>query len=340
MSNEPLDAESQKAIRDFKRILRRKSQEERERILQEARAEALNEELDEERERSELIAERLREDLTYNSPRKEALEARRTSPRSILLLLMLLLVLLLIATATGRSGIIRFPGSSAPANPEPTFGPRLPGSGQGSSQLAGAGGARANPAEIAALGSLSGPAPKISSRFRTYYEQHGGVQMFGLPISPELTVNGRTFQWFERARLEEWPENQDTPYAIQGGRVGSEFTKGIVFPKQTFFVSRPGIRYFGETGHGVRTPFLEFWEQNGGLDLLGYPIGDEVQERLPQDGQIHTVQYFERARIEYHPEHAGEPSEIQLGLLGRALYLENSKPQIITPVRPTPVPLP
>jgi hypothetical protein len=28
------------------------------------------------------------------------------------------------------------------------------------------------------------------------------------------------------------------------------------------------------------------------------------------------VQYFERARFEWHPEHLGTPSEFQLGLLG------------------------
>jgi hypothetical protein len=28
------------------------------------------------------------------------------------------------------------------------------------------------------------------------------------------------------------------------------------------------------------------------------------------------VQYFERNRFEYHPENAGTPYEIQLGLLG------------------------
>jgi hypothetical protein len=28
------------------------------------------------------------------------------------------------------------------------------------------------------------------------------------------------------------------------------------------------------------------------------------------------VQHFQRARFEYHPEHAGTPYEVQLGLLG------------------------
>ena len=28
------------------------------------------------------------------------------------------------------------------------------------------------------------------------------------------------------------------------------------------------------------------------------------------------MQYFQRARLEYHPEAAGTPNEVQLGLLG------------------------
>jgi hypothetical protein len=33
-----------------------------------------------------------------------------------------------------------------------------------------------------------------------------------------------------------------------------------------------------------------------------------------------VVQYFERARFEYHPEAAGTPGEITLGLLGAEIY--------------------
>ena len=36
----------------------------------------------------------------------------------------------------------------------------------------------------------------------------------------------------------------------------------------------------------------------------------------PTDGKPYTVQYFQRNRFEYHPELAGTPYSIQLGLLG------------------------
>ena len=41
------------------------------------------------------------------------------------------------------------------------------------------------------------------------------------------------------------------------------------------------------------------------LSAVGYPITQEFRERNPADGQVYTVQYFERARFEWHPEHAG-----------------------------------
>lgn len=342
MSDDSLDdAELRRAIRQATRRLQQKSEAERRVLIQQAVEQALDEELAEKRAEIEREAEEVREELARDTRQEEAMRARRKAPATILLLVMLLLILLLIATATGRGDILRFPGARGPADAAPTLQPRIESSGQSNPQLAisNSNPRGTNPGDIPAIGSLAAPTPEIGAMFRDYYLQHGGERIFGRPISPPLQVNGRTIQWFERARLEEWPEHAGTPYAIQGGRLGAEFTRGLTFPTQTYFVSRPGLRYFAETGHGVRDRFLQFWEQNGGLDILGYPISDEVQELLP-DRQIYTVQYFERGRLEYHPQQAGTPFEVQIGLLGRALYLNESKPNIIPPPKPTPVPLP
>jgi hypothetical protein len=47
----------------------------------------------------------------------------------------------------------------------------------------------------------------------------------------------------------------------------------------------------------------------------GYPISDELQERA-EDGKTYWVQYFERARFEFHPENPA-PFNVLLSLLGR-----------------------
>ncbi len=74
--------------------------------------------------------------------------------------------------------------------------------------------------------------------------------------------------------------------------------------------------YFAATGHTLAFGFKHFWESNGGLAAFGYPISEEFSERDAATGNVYTVQYFERYRFEYHPEYAGTPWEISLGLLG------------------------
>jgi hypothetical protein len=69
-----------------------------------------------------------------------------------------------------------------------------------------------------------------------------------------------------------------------------------------------GERFFDETGHTVRGPFLVFFDAHGGLGILGYPLTDE----FVQDGRL--VQYFQRGRLEWHPENSPD-FRVQLGLL-------------------------
>ncbi len=83
--------------------------------------------------------------------------------------------------------------------------------------------------------------------------------------------------------------------------------------------AQAGSRYFPETGKTVKGRFLEYWTQHGGLAQQGYPISDEMQERSDTDGKTYTVQYFERAVFEYHPENR-PPNDVLLSLLGVFLY--------------------
>ena len=79
----------------------------------------------------------------------------------------------------------------------------------------------------------------------------------------------------------------------------------------------PASVFFPEMGVSLGGGFKHYWEANGSLAQFGYPVTNELRQVNPADGQEYTVQYFERARFEYHPEHAGTPYETQLGLLGR-----------------------
>lgn len=285
-------------------------------------------------------------------------EANREAPSKLLVGLILLLLLLFILAISGRlpfgsAGALSASGAAGASgsNSDPLTSQLLGGgptatpvgmsaAGDGTLVDSQTGRGPVNAGDVDPLGSIPGIDANVSQLFRPYYIERGGLRVFGYPISQLLTVNGRQVQWFERARLEYWPEYQNTPYQVQPGLIGMEYTNDREFPRQAFFTSRPGLRYFGETSHGVGGKFLDFWEAHGGLDVFGYPISDEVVEILPETGRYHTVQYFQRARMELHPEYAGTQDEVQLGLLGRILHLKEDRSTLIVPVAPTPVPLP
>ena len=173
----------------------------------------------------------------------------------------------------------------------------------------------------------------ISGQIRTYWEQNGGLPVFGYPISAqqEEAVEGIKLQvqWFERNRIELHPANA-RPYDVLLGRVGAESLAQqardwFTFPKSS---PQPGCRFFAETGHNVCGDMLAYWRAHrlvqvgqgeaGSLALWGLPLSDLMTETL-SDGRQYQVQWFERARLELHPENR-PPFHVLGGLLGRDLY--------------------
>jgi hypothetical protein len=76
-------------------------------------------------------------------------------------------------------------------------------------------------------------------------------------------------------------------------------------------------RYFPETQHYLKGLFLKYWNEHGGLAQQGYPLTEEFQERSQLNGKVYTVQYFERAVFEFHPENAGTPYDVLLSQIGK-----------------------
>ena len=72
-------------------------------------------------------------------------------------------------------------------------------------------------------------------------------------------------------------------------------------------------RCFTETGQCIRGRIREFWEQNGGLPVFGFPVAAQAEELI--EGKPYQVQWFERNRLELHPENA-RPYDVLLGRLG------------------------
>ena len=77
-----------------------------------------------------------------------------------------------------------------------------------------------------------------------------------------------------------------------------------------------GQRYFAETGHWVVGEFLAFYEAGGEAELrYGYPITEEFVDQLTGL----KIQYFQKARFEYHADNAGG-RRVQRSPLGALVY--------------------
>ena len=87
---------------------------------------------------------------------------------------------------------------------------------------------------------------------------------------------------------------------------------------------------FSETGKTVCGRFLEYWRQNGGLAQQGLPLSEAFEERSGIDGRVYTVQYFERAVFELHPEN-NHPYDVLLSLLGSEKFAGRVAPGAPTP---------
>ncbi|HUY99422.1 MAG TPA: DUF4232 domain-containing protein [Thermomicrobiaceae bacterium] len=149
--------------------------------------------------------------------------------------------------------------------------------------------------------------------FLDYWLQHGGLAIFGYPITEEFQQNGLTVQYFERAVFEYHPSNPN-PYKVEQRRLGANLTAGRQSeapfqPLPATTNSDGNCAFYAATGHRLCFGFQAYWQQHGGLPVFGYPISEEFQENG------YTVQYFERARFEYHP--SNPPAwQVELGLLG------------------------
>jgi hypothetical protein len=193
----------------------------------------------------------------------------------------------------------------------------------------------------------------IDGRFAEFWQQNGGLPVFGLPKSPasQQQVEGQTYlvQLFERNRFELHPENA-RPYDVLLGRLGDDLLKRQgrdwnTFPK-VGGPPQPDCLFYAQTGHSICGSILRMYRANGlefdgrsgkseaeSLALFGLPLSEPQAEDTP-NGRF-TVQWFERARFEVHPENS-PPYDVLLGLLGNETAAAPAPP----PAPPGPAPVP
>ena len=67
----------------------------------------------------------------------------------------------------------------------------------------------------------------ILGAFRLYWEQNGGLEQFGYPLTPEINEDGVLVQYFERARFEYARTPDGSGFEVRLGAIGTE---AIEFP--------------------------------------------------------------------------------------------------------------
>jgi hypothetical protein len=146
----------------------------------------------------------------------------------------------------------------------------------------------------------------VSDPFLEFWRENGGIHIFGYPLSPEITEDGITVQYFERHVLEHHPDNPED-YQVLLRRLGAEAADARDILGHDAFSEveqaegeNENLRYFPETGQTLAHDFLDYWENHGALRIFGYPLSDEFE----YDGM--NVQVFERAFFEYHPDNSAE----------------------------------
>ncbi len=196
----------------------------------------------------------------------------------------------------------------------------------------------------------------LSGRFRQFWEQNGGLALFGYPLGPVQAVQRQDLNYvfygpeiylvqrFERVRMELHPENAP-PYEVLLGSLGQQL---VPTPRLAGQGPPADCRWFTMTGYFLcdQAPgqgFKHYWEQHGllnplldadtrSLALFGYPLTGATLERNPTDGRTYLTQWFERARLEWHPE-LPPPYQVLAGLLGR------EDPQVFSPMQLAPQPV-
>ncbi len=170
----------------------------------------------------------------------------------------------------------------------------------------------------------------LSFGFKNFWVKSGGLAVFGYPLTEEFAQGNYTVQYLERQRFEYHPEFAGTPYETELGLLGSEAATSAGLIGTTPFDALPtttpsdsNCRFIAATGHRLCGGFKDYWQSHGldfsdsgtsyreSLALFGYPISEEFVD--PTSGL--TVQYFERAVFEYHPNNP-DPYKVELRLLG------------------------
>ncbi len=94
-------------------------------------------------------------------------------------------------------------------------------------------------------------------------------------------------------------------------------------PQDPPAVPSPDNVYFPQTHHFMSAGFKTFWQGHGAAEILGYPLTEEFSETDPVTGEQITVQYLQRAKLEFRAS-APEGKHISIARLGVTLTADRN----------------
>ena len=172
----------------------------------------------------------------------------------------------------------------------------------------------------------------VTGDLLTFYQNiPDATLLIGYPITELFTDNwGKQVQYFQKARFDY------DPTAPEGKRVTMTALGTLILqpahliPVNDFSINTPAcIPYTSQYGtFYVCYAFQEFFNEHGGLAQFGYPLTNYSKE-----GDLY-VQYYERARFEYHPGPSTD-SYVKLTNIGKMQFdISGNDPNHLLPVEP------
>src|SRR5262245_37088985 len=115
-------------------------------------------------------------------------------------------------------------------------------------------------AALAAPAAAPSPAPgfaffpetghNMGLAIKRFYDSHGGLDIFGMPLTEVFDEDGMKVQYFERARFELHPE-LPAEFFVSLTLLGRHFTEGRAEPAFQWLAADPGgdHTFFPQSGH-------------------------------------------------------------------------------------------
>ena len=157
----------------------------------------------------------------------------------------------------------------------------------------------------------------LDGEFVPYFEQHGGFEILGYPITDAFIDywSGLVVQYTQNSRLELYPDPETEKMQVRLKELGVLFVgdRALDLADPLAIGSSADCEYYPLTGHNVCYMFLDYYEQHGGPALFGYPVSEFTVEN------DRLVQYFQGFRLDWYPENP-QGSEVQVAPLGRVHF--------------------